>query len=436
MNNYPCTCETPGFCPVYERVMADRPHAICKGDALTPNQQEVYKQNWLKMTGKPVHPDFCLHRGDKIATKTCHTCGNRGDKTDTYKCTLFGSCSLKQYQVGQTEAVCNHCESKVGIVKAKWDRQVENLIPSKTNQNFNCSLIEFNGRKLFAYRHNWDRSSICLAELDDNFKPKWNTRIKFPVGNFRNIAQEDPRLFIYKDQLHVAYTAAEYKTELIANVGYARLHEEAPGSWVVAKDYLPVLANRNKWEKNWGFFESRGRLWAVYDAERHTILSIDGNRAELAYEYPNLRTIPPTTHGLIRGGASPQFFRGSFYSFIHFRCPPKNYAGGVYTFDVEPPFAPRLYLPYPLLMPNPEICTNEHASQVVYPSGAALINWRWVISYGAFDRDSRLAAYDVNELEKGMVPHDESLYQRAVAHGVARQFSDSTQYTELLPSPG
>lgn len=430
MNDFPCSCEKPGFCPIFDKVMGERAHAICSGSALTPDKREVYVQNWLKMANKPVHPSFCLHRGEVLETKTCHTCGNRGNKTTVHSCTLFGKCTLKQYQVGQSEKVCDYCESKVGIVKPKWDKQVENLIPSKTNQNFNCSLITWRGRKLFAYRHDWENSTICLAELDEEFVPKWNTRLRFP-RHYRNIAQEDPRLFVYKDELHVAYTAVEYKTELIANVGYAKLKEEAPGSWIVENDYLPEFPKRNKWEKNWGFFESLGKLWAVYDAEHHTILSIDGNRADLAYHYDG-PTIPPNGYGSARGGASPQFWRGKFYSFIHFRKAPKGYALGCYTFESQPPFNPISYLPYPLLTPNKEQCTNEHASEVVYPCGASLINWRWVISYGAYDRDSRVTSFDVNELETGLVKYGKPLNQRLTTHSISGQLPTPSENTKLL----
>jgi hypothetical protein len=255
-----------------------------------------------------------------------------------------------------------------------------------------------------------------LAELDDNYVPKWNTQLRFP-RHPRNLAQEDPRLFVYKDELHVAYTAVEYKTELIANVGYARLREEAPGAWVVASDYLPEFKQRQKWEKNWGFFESQGQLWAVYDAENHTVLSINGNRAEVAFSYGG-PTIPRANYGAIRGGASPQFFRGNFYSFVHFKREPKSYALGLYTFDSQPPFEPVSYIPYPLLVANKEHCTNEHANEVVYPSGAAMVEWRWVISYGAYDKDSRLVAFDVNEVKRGLVTYGKPLDQRFAAHGV------------------
>jgi len=55
-----------------------------------------------------------------------------------------------------------------------------------------------------------------------------------------------------------------------------------------------------------------------------------------------------------------------------------------------------------MLNPDPTHCSNQHAAQVVYPCGAALYDWRWVISYGAYDKDSRLAAYDINELNSAI----------------------------------
>lgn len=398
-----CHCPEPGHCALFNRVMSERNHAICQGTVLTPEKCEAYRANWAQLAGVQLDAGFCLHRGrEPLRVATCNVCGRRGEQVPIYSCSLFGECSLDRHQVGQAEHVCRGCDSFVGTLQAKWDRQIKQLIPSPTQQNFNNSLIEWRGRRIMAYRHNWGGARIGLCELDREWQVKWNCLLGFPEHPY-NVYQEDPRLFIHRDELHVAFTAvqtrAKGEAKLVAHVGYARLKEAAPSTWHVAEAYVPEYEHRGPWEKNWGFFSCEGQLWAVYNSERHTVLAIDRGKATKAYEHER-RTIPGTqARGCIRGGASPQYWRGEFYSFVHFRRPPKNYAGGLYTFDAAPPFAPVRYLPFALLQPSPEHCTNAHAADVVYPAGAALLDWRWVISYGAYDRDSRLVAYDVNEVE-------------------------------------
>jgi len=395
-----CQCTAPGYCSLLKRDQSPDHFAICQHQVLTPEKCAVYQRNWLARAGVPIDPDACPHRGEQVRTETCHVCGSRGDQVPIHKCDLFGECSPKLHHIGQAERVCATCPSKPKPVLPKWDRKIEQLIPAPDGQNFNCSLIEFRGRRLLAYRHRWTNARIGLCELGSDWQVLWNTLLSFPADE-RNVHQEDPRLFIFRGELHVAFTAAERVIDTqrqTVHVGYARLAEVAPSAWQVQQHFIPRYERRQTWEKNWGFFEADGQLWAVYDARRHAILSIVGEQTRLAYEYPG-STIPAGNFGLIRGGASPQFWRGNFYSFVHFRREPKNYAGGLYTFDAQPPFAPTGYLPYPFLNPNPEHCSNPHAAQVVYPCGAAMFDWRWVISYGAYDRDSRLAAYDVNEVQ-------------------------------------
>jgi hypothetical protein len=397
-----CQCEAAGYCPLLKRPMSEHHFAICQHQVLTPAKCEVYQRNWLQLAGVPIDPDACPHRGEQVRTETCHVCGRRGQQVPIHQCDVFGECSPKLHQIGQVEHVCDGCTAKPKIPRAVWDRQVTNLIPAADGQNFNCSLIDFQGRKLFAYRHGWGGARIGLCELDGNWQPKWNTLLQFQREE-HNVYQEDPRLFLFRGELHVAFTAVQTQPRTVAHVGYAKLQEVAPGAWRVADCYLPEYDRRQAWEKNWGFFEADGQLWAIYDAGQHTVLSIVGGRAKLAYQHAG-PTIPGTrSHGDTRGGASPQFWRGDFYSFVHFKVPNvKRYAGGLYTFDAMPPFAPKAYLPYPLLHPNPEHCTQPCASQVVYPCGAALLDWRWVISYGAYDKDSRVAAYDVNDVKNAM----------------------------------
>lgn len=399
MINLPCTCESPGFCPVYNRQMGVSQHSICNGTRLTPEKQAVYKQNWLNLSGQTVHPEYCLHRGEGIGQKTCNTCGNRGKPVNTFRCSLFGECSIDRYQVGQGEAVCKECDSRVSVLKPKWDRKIDNLIPATNNQNFNCSIINWQGRKIVAYRHNWSGSRIVICELNDRWQPIWNTKLEFP-NHPHNVYQEDPRLFIYRNQLHVSYTAVQVSPRTITHVGYAHIAEVAPSTWQVMTNNIPHYPDRRDWEKNWGFFEAEDRLWAVYDTSKQNILSIENNKAKMAYRN-NIDTAE--NFGNIRGGSAPRLHKEQFYSFFHYQKPPQNYTTGLYTFDPKPPFKPIAYIPYPIISPKKEDAQDTHMNtQVVYPCGAAVFNSSWIISYGAYDHDCRLAAFDEMSVDNSL----------------------------------
>ena len=44
----PCECPEPGFCVRYNREMSERMHKICRGEVLTPEKCESYRQMWLR----------------------------------------------------------------------------------------------------------------------------------------------------------------------------------------------------------------------------------------------------------------------------------------------------------------------------------------------------------------------------------------------------
>lgn len=394
-----CRCQGPGFCQLLNREQTQHHYDVCQGRVKDLEKAEVIRQNWLRLAGKPVDPDECPYRGEKLGVETCHICGNRGRKVQLYECSIYGSCSITAHHVGQKEHVCDTCISKPKPLQEKWNKKITGLLPVHDNQNFNCSLLNYNGRRMFAYRHGWGGARLVLSELDEHWNPIWQKQLYFPYHHL-NVFQEDPRLFVFKGQLHVAFTAVQVSPKTVARVGYASLVDRGKNNWYVDRYYLPHYDKCNAWEKNWGFFEAEGKLWCVYDAARHTILEVDKSVATLAYA-TNTTTIPGN-FGHIRGGAAPMLHQDKFYSFVHFRREPKNYAGGLYTFEPTPPFKVIGHVTYPFLTPNKAHCSHPYASEVVYPAGAALFDNRWVISYGAYDIDSRIAAYDPQDVDNAI----------------------------------
>lgn len=44
-----CTCDSPGFCPVFGKVQAEHHLRICRGEALTPDACAIYRANWARL---------------------------------------------------------------------------------------------------------------------------------------------------------------------------------------------------------------------------------------------------------------------------------------------------------------------------------------------------------------------------------------------------
>ena len=55
-----CSCDTPGFCPVYNRQMTDHLIRICQGKSLTPEKCEAYRRNWKSNPLQSNNQQFIL----------------------------------------------------------------------------------------------------------------------------------------------------------------------------------------------------------------------------------------------------------------------------------------------------------------------------------------------------------------------------------------
>src|SRR5262245_46044518 len=236
-----CQCPQAGWCSIFGRQMSQRQFQVCRGDAhgLTPAECDTYRANWMAMAWAEGYtaPLACSYRGDQTDTRTCHTCGHRGEKAAVFHCDLHGKATFKPWLVGQTEAVCAHCPDRKVFAPQLLDRlriDPSGLLPS--DYQFNNSLIRYQGRLLMAYRVHWHDARLALCELDESLRPLRNWWLGLENGH----AQEDPRLFIYKGRLHVSFTAVYSKPgKFWTDVCYARLAESADGTWGVEEEFFP-----------------------------------------------------------------------------------------------------------------------------------------------------------------------------------------------------
>jgi predicted GH43/DUF377 family glycosyl hydrolase len=301
-----------------------------------------------------------------------------------------------------------------------WRTRIDPAALLAAEHQFNCSLVAHRGRRFFSYRRHWTGARLVLAELDEHWRVLWNRELAIRPTPHNELAQEDPRLFIFRGALHVAYSGVFRNRQgaVRTSVCVARLSEEG----AVAADWYAHYEPRQSWEKNWSFFEHAGGLYCVYSIAPHRILRVQGSGFGVHDHSPLTSHLSPLTAvfahesaapefagGAPRGGASPVLHDGQWYSFFHSVLGDgrdRVYAMGLYTFEDRPPFRITRFLRQPLLLPRLADRPAEHTPHSVYPAGALFDRQRgqWVISFGYYDRFSELAAFDAARLEELLTP--------------------------------
>lgn len=343
------------------------------------------------------HPQLpCRHlgsdRGEKIL---CPTCTGKVE-VKLFSCDLHGECTTNKPITNIY--CCNNCIDKSPISTVS-NVKIEGL---GDYRSFNGSIAELNGRTYLAYRRCWDRARVALVELNTNWQPLGEAK-ELALGKLLEDrdAQEDPRLFVHRGQLHVSYTGCTFsKGKLHVSICVARLDENLN----VEYTWYPHCPARQEWEKNWGFFSNQGDLYAVHSISPHRILLMARHDA---WEFPAEKfTLPGGVFGLLRGGCPPILHNGEYYSFFHGCTKPRwgTYSIGVYTFSSVHPFHPKRFCPSPLLWPTPSEKPSPMVADVVFPAGAILRDGHWHVSYGYYDQEIRVATWECKDIERLLKP--------------------------------
>jgi predicted GH43/DUF377 family glycosyl hydrolase len=299
------------------------------------------------------------------------------------------------------------------------------LVPSP--RNYNSSVIEFDGRRLMAYRsHRMDQGGRCgivICGLNEKWEATNNCWLNLPEQVASALVHhEDPRLFVFNGRLHVAYTESQFHAAprpYTCVMKYARLKEAGQGrgktkAWQIDKVFWPRYGKNDgsNQEKNWQFFEAKkGRLHVIYRGEPHTVLELGPDGETIA----NIYVAPAGTRwpwGAIRGGTPPiRMADGRWLTFFHsstaYPFPPhwRRYYAGAYVFEPEAPFKVVAISQRPLLTGSE---ADGHGFDprnidswkpfVVFPSGIMGIRRRgqphaWAVSYGINDHMTAIAEH-------------------------------------------
>lgn len=274
----------------------------------------------------------------------------------------------------------------------------QSLYPHLSGMRFNCSLIADGDGYVFAWRDGWRGSNIWACRMTPDFQPLGDAvRLDLPHKE-ANYGREDPRLFRFRGQLHVSFIGVvggrriRHTSQL-----YARMGDDLR----VQQVFYAQGYGRRFWEKNHGYFEHDGQLYAVYTINPHRVLRIDDETASEASTSPGFSW--PCEEP--RGGAPPVRVGNEFWSFFHSRQWHNGrlrYNVGLYCFQAAPPFAITRYVPEPIFEADLEQKHDNYAD-VVFTGGAVPLADNWLIAVGVHDRWSEILSFHRDELEARMV---------------------------------
>jgi predicted GH43/DUF377 family glycosyl hydrolase len=301
---------------------------------------------------------------------------------------------------------CHHCQvcpERATLIPDRIHRITFNNSDDPRRVAFNASILRYREQWLLAYRTGWGGGDIHIAMLDQAFNVISTHRIDIPHPRC-SYGREDPRLFIFRDQLHCSFAGVWHDgSQGHVDVMVCMLSDD----FHVVGVLYPHYKHRSPIEKNWVFFDCDAELYCVYQTHpRHEILKIT-NEARLVYLTPN----QSQWHGgFLRGGASPvrdgdryiHFFHGWRWSGSY-----HTYSIGVLAFEARPPFRVTHCSPVPIyaadLSSNPGGHHLDYKS-IVFPGGAVRIPGYWIVSYGHHDSYCELAWFHEDDIEQALIP--------------------------------
>lgn len=245
------------------------------------------------------------------------------------------------------------------------------------------------------FRHHPDRRS-------------WKTKLVYQSGGqeipvtvpeqFDGMSLEDPRLFWFKNQIHVSFVAARHEFgRTNAVTAYGRLVVSGLDSVRIEDVHVPEFG-LNNWggvEKNWLFFDHCGRLACIYDCDgEQIVLHIEKNRVREIMRTPAMEW----AWGKIRGGAILPW-KGRLLRFFHSHTVQGNrenwiYTIGAVTMEDKPPFRMLQISKAPIISGDESLnlYCRHWKPNVVFPGGVQLSpDGSMELAYGYNDCECRKA---------------------------------------------
>jgi len=238
---------------------------------------------------------------------------------------------------------------------------------------------------------------IGLCLLDDDYQPIPKTNVLLQLhselkGSVKGYHVEDPRLFIYDNNLYLSYTDGYQMAQAKINTETLKAEE----SFYIRKP------NKNRTEKNWTFFEHDGKLLSIYDLPSMEIFEMNGGDWT---EFSKSDKKIEWAYGEIRGGATPIKVGDKFICFFHSRTTILSgyqYHMGALEFEAAPPFKITRITDRPIISGeeiSPAIPRLSNKIYVVFPCGVIREHDGYAVSFGYNDYECRHVKVDDELLE-------------------------------------
>ena len=292
----------------------------------------------------------------------------------------------------------------------------------KVLYHFNPGIAKWRGKQWMVYRSEClpmcHYSRVNLIELDERYQPRPGTnRLLTLPTEFDDWGAEDPRLFVFKNELLLTYTNGW-------KMGIARI---SPTGAVIEARLFPVIAGSGPAdplarptgrerdiipsyrEKNWCLFAVADKLYVSYWARPHVVYEL--NPRTLKMGRPTVSEWQPGARfGELHNSSNGVASGGFIWQVVHFH---QRIAGGgnryeawMRAFEPKAPFATVLLSRQPLLVGEPCDPKLAHATdlRVVFASGLQRESDSWRICFGQNDRRIRRAKISDAQLQKIMIP--------------------------------
>lgn len=302
----------------------------------------------------------------------------------------------------------------------------KNILPSSWQENnddpvyiFNPSLIKHPaGGFILAYRvvlrDGMRRIGIC--KLDSIFSVIPGSPLPFSevvcFEQERDLPSRaktwfaDPRMLWWRDRLYLYWNSGSHAPHNYQFIQEIDVNSLQP----IGKPFtIECTHQRRSVEKNWGLFENKGELYAIYSLHPFIALKLT-QKTSSAFIFSPLSNTSWNAQrftrrfGELRGGSAPVRYGDKLYLFCHARMRQVlryRYIASVLIVNAEPPFTPIAFLPKPLKLPDPfngrfiNPRLNASVTKVIYPMAAVVEKDHLIISYGINDERAAVCRYGI-----------------------------------------
>jgi len=249
----------------------------------------------------------------------------------------------------------------------------------------NGSIVEWGNRYLLVsreVRNSWGpRTNIIVSWLDENLE----------IESCRLLMEraEDPRAFVYKNELHVMYHRFSngYSTRL------AKLDDNLNVTEDVSLEAPPG-------DKNWTVLPTDDKLYVMPWIDPYGLCELSNGSPKLVYKTTVASPWDTESYGRICGGTPAIKMDESYVSFFHSHTGgDRRYFAGAILLEGSFPFHPT-HVAGPLDVPvNVENTVSRHYHHIIFPCGIVRESDESVlVSAGCQDSCVIIMRVDINKL--------------------------------------